>query len=224
MRNIRFFIDFDGTVTNTDAIDSILEKFGNPSWRQIEEEWAAGRIGSRECLSKQVALVRATKAQLQAHIANIEVDPFFEKFLDFMNEEKISCSIVSDGFDFIIHKILQRQLRPELLETLPVYANRLEWVGDRPMAYFSEGVLCEHGCANCKPRVIEKIKSFKDEVIFVGDGLSDRFAAQIANLTFAKSKLLVYCRKQKISHVAYHNFEEILEWVKKNRKVHHEIH
>ena len=50
--------DFDGTVTRTDAVDNILERFADPSWEAIEDEWLSGKIGSRECLGRQLALVK----------------------------------------------------------------------------------------------------------------------------------------------------------------------
>jgi hypothetical protein len=33
-----------------------------PSWRDVEEEWQAGEIGSRECMTRQVSLLRATRS------------------------------------------------------------------------------------------------------------------------------------------------------------------
>jgi 2-hydroxy-3-keto-5-methylthiopentenyl-1-phosphate phosphatase len=40
-------------------------------------------------------------------------------------------------------------------------------------------------------------------VLFVGDGLSDRYAAAAADLVFAKHKLAVYCDEQGMPHVRY---------------------
>jgi len=42
------FLDFDGTITQRDATDVILEAYADPGWLRIEEEWKAGRIGSRD--------------------------------------------------------------------------------------------------------------------------------------------------------------------------------
>jgi 2-hydroxy-3-keto-5-methylthiopentenyl-1-phosphate phosphatase len=45
--------------------------------------------------------------------------------------------------------------------------------------------------------------------LFVGDGLSDRYAAESANLVFAKNDLARYCRGQSIEHVSYNNLEDV---------------
>jgi 2-hydroxy-3-keto-5-methylthiopentenyl-1-phosphate phosphatase len=46
-------------------------------------------------------------------------------------------------------------------------------------------------------------------VIFLGDGLSDRFAVEAADLVFAKHRLLAYCREKRIACVPFENFAEI---------------
>lgn len=213
----RFFIDFDGTVTTQDVVDLVLERFATQDWKGIEKEWAKGKIGSRECLTRQMALVSATRAQMLELAASITVDPGFVSFLRTLKSLSIPTVIVSDGFDVLIQAVLQSVLREEavLLKTLPVYSNRLSWVTDRKVKPFflSSSNACTHGCANCKVRVIEKIKSDKDQVVFVGDGLSDRFAAAESQVIFAKKALLQFCQEQNIPHKAYEGFREIEDWV-----------
>jgi 2-hydroxy-3-keto-5-methylthiopentenyl-1-phosphate phosphatase len=54
---------------------------------------------------------------------------------------------------------------------------------------------CEHGCATCKAALIRRLGKGKYPVIFVGDGLSDRFAVDEADVVFAKRQLLAYCQE-----------------------------
>jgi Uncharacterized conserved protein, possibly involved in methylthioadenosine recycling len=72
--------DFDGTITRTDVIDNILQRFADPDWEAIEEQWLQGEIGSRECLSRQLSLVKATPAELLAYFDTVEIDPDFPDF------------------------------------------------------------------------------------------------------------------------------------------------
>ena len=62
--NHHVFVDFDGTIAPVDTTDLLLERFADPAWHRIEEEWKAGRIGSRECLVRQIDLVRASPEEL----------------------------------------------------------------------------------------------------------------------------------------------------------------
>ena len=74
--------DFDGTITPTDVIDNILQRFADPSWEAIEDQWLQGAIGSRECLSRQLSLVKASPAELLAYFDTVEIDPDFPDFVD----------------------------------------------------------------------------------------------------------------------------------------------
>ena len=63
--------DFDGTITRSDTIDAILEQFALPQWLDVEAEWAAGKIGSRECLAQQAQYLRVTPTELDLSLIHI---------------------------------------------------------------------------------------------------------------------------------------------------------
>src|SRR5919199_417425 len=102
------FMDFDGTITRRDVIDVILEKYADERWLEIEKQWRAGRIGSRDCLRAQVALVRATQRELDSLIDSIQVDEGFALLLEVCARHEIATHILSDGFDYCIRRILER--------------------------------------------------------------------------------------------------------------------
>ena len=54
---LHFAIDFDGTIALEDTTDVLLDRRADPAWLDVETEWLAGRIGSRECLAQQAALI-----------------------------------------------------------------------------------------------------------------------------------------------------------------------
>ncbi|OIO37086.1 MAG: hypothetical protein AUJ72_05200 [Candidatus Omnitrophica bacterium CG1_02_46_14] len=212
---MQFFIDFDGTISKNDAVDLILERFASGEWKKVEQEWVAGKIGSRECLTRQMALVSASQKELTHLISQIEVDPHFVSFLKTAKDLNIPVTIVSDGFRFVIEGILNRILNNSegLVNSLPIFSNELEWHGGRIQVLFPKGSVCEHGCANCKARVIDAQRKPKQRIIFIGDGLSDRFAAMASDLTFAKHKLLKFCEENSITHKRYSSFKEIENYI-----------
>ena len=97
--------DFDGTITRTDVIDTILQRFADPSWEAIEDQWLKGEIGSRECLSRQLSLVRALPAELLAYFDTVEIDPDFPDFVDLVIGLGASIEVVSDGIEQGIARI-----------------------------------------------------------------------------------------------------------------------
>ncbi|MEI8344676.1 MAG: MtnX-like HAD-IB family phosphatase [Candidatus Omnitrophota bacterium] len=216
MKNkIKFFIDFDGTIAKVDVVDAVLKRFAPKQWKAIEAEWLSGKIGSRACLGRQIDLVRVSQKKLAGFLDTIEIDPHFVAFLKTCLELGIEVSVVSDGFDFIIDRVLKKALagKGRLLRNLPVHSNRFEWrSGVGPKAVFSKDP-CEHGCATCKVRVIRKKSRAGQMKIFIGDGFSDRHAAHASDLCFAKKRLLDYCRDNQLPHIEYVQFDRICEWL-----------
>ncbi len=204
------FLDFDGTITRSDVVDSILEAYADPKWLVIEEEWKAGRIGSRECLRAQMNLVRAKPHELDALLDTIDVEEGFAGLLEICARHRVATHIISDGFDYCIERILGR---PALalkshLHRVQVFASHLEPDGEGwhvEFPYFQR--LCAHGCATCKPALMHWLNPDGATTIFVGDGLSDRYAATSADLVFGKS-LELYCRERGI---AYRSFADLAE-------------
>ena len=133
--------DFDGTISRCDVIDVLLERFGQPGYEALEDDWVAGRIGSRTCLQGQVGLLQVTPQDLDACIDEIGIDPDFVTFAAQAQAMGISLQVVSDGLDHAIHRILGRHG----LSDLPVLANHLVPVGeDRWQLEFP------HAVASCR--------------------------------------------------------------------------
>src|SRR6267142_4367413 len=100
------FLDFDGTISRRDAVDAILETYADPKWLTFEAEWCAGRMGSRDCLRAQMALVRATRKQIDELLDEIGIDPGLVALLEMCATHDLPAHIVSDGFDYCIRRIL----------------------------------------------------------------------------------------------------------------------
>ena len=212
---VQFFIDFDGTITTTDVVDLILESFADSAWRTVEKEWASGKIGSRECLERQIGLVSATEAEVSDLLSSVRLDPGFEDFLKKAGSLRVPVTIVSDGFRWVIQKVFEKNLKDSarLLKDIPVFANDLSWKDPGgPQAVFPEAP-CEHGCANCKVAAIRRSYPHDLRPVFVGDGLSDRFATAEADIVFAKGKLAAFCDERGLSYRPYSTFNDIKDWL-----------
>ena len=211
------FSDFDGTISLVDVTDEILEQFADPSWREVEEVWVRGEIGSQECLERQMALVKATPRQLDALIDAIPLDPDFSSFYRFTRERQLPFYILSDGFDYVISRVLQRAgADGELRNGKHLFSSSLRLAGGGLEISFPHRNLgCPHGCATCKAAVIERLRGERRPVVFVGDGLSDRFGVEVADIVFAKRQLLDYCRKRGLAHIPFETFGEVQAGVAK---------
>jgi 2,3-diketo-5-methylthio-1-phosphopentane phosphatase len=195
-------VDFDGTIALEDTTDLVLERFADPRWRQVEADWVAGRIGSRECLSRQIDLVRASAADLDRLADGVKVDPDFADFVALGRDFGLHMVIGSDGFDRIIMRVLAR-----IGVTLPVVSNRLLpsgadcWRAEFP--HFLDH--CRSQSGNCKCALFGGSPA---PVILIGDGRSDFCPATQAILVLAKKSLATYCKESRIDHIKIEGFAD----------------
>ena len=209
-------VDFDGTLVPSDATDSLLERFAPPEWRDVEAMWQSGRIGSRECLTRQVALIRATPAQFDAAVDEIAIDPGFRRFMRLCANYKITASVVSDGYDRVIGRILHNHGI-----VMGYTANRLEPVGeDRWRISFPNTTDdCKALAGHCKCATADRQSA--DVRIVVGDGRSDLCVADNADLVLAKGNLRNLCAQKGIAHTAVTDFADVTEafssWLRTHR-------
>ncbi len=210
------FCDFDGTITQVDVTDEILTQLAHPTWQEVEQEWVRGSIGSRECLERQMALVETTAAELDGLIDAIPVDPHFPSFLRFTAKRRLPFYVLSDGFDYVIRRVLKHAgLNGPLLNGTHLFSSALRLEGRRLATSFPHGPEpCEHGCATCKAGIIRELGCDKHPVIFIGDGLSDRFAVEVSDLVFAKRQLLAYCHEHAIACQPFETFADVQESLK----------
>ena len=196
-------VDFDGTIATVDTTDRLLERFADTGWQDIEDEWKAGRIGSRECMVRQIALLRATPDELDQFVAGIEIDPAFPAFVALCRSRGLSVTVVSDGLDRTVGAVLARHGLD-----LPYRANQLEWLGgDRWRLLFPHGRAdCRSLAGNCKCQFASAPPGTVRVV--VGDGRSDFCVAGQAELVLAKSALARHAAETGLTHFPFQSFAE----------------
>ncbi len=157
----------------------------------------------RECLSRQLALIKATPSELLAYFDSVEIDPDFPDFVDHVIGLGASIEVVSDGIEQGIARILSRNY----VTLLPILANRLRqvdqnsWRIDFP--YSSDA--CRAASGNCKCKSTPRNK----RVLVIGDGKSDMCVASTADFVFAKGSLAQYCEANNIPHARFDTFAEV---------------
>ena len=191
----RVLLDFDGTVTRTDTVDHLLERFALPQWRDIENEWDNGTIGSRECLERQSALLRATPAELDDAIDHVPIDPGIHALVRRCHAHALDLTIVSDGYDRAIRRVLGRAgLYVPFVSNILLPKGQNEWTLLAPWALAS----CRVRAAHCK---CARTKG-AGPVVLIGDGRSDFCVAHSASFVIAKGKLGRYCAERHLAHSA----------------------
>jgi 2,3-diketo-5-methylthio-1-phosphopentane phosphatase len=198
------YSDFDGTITQQDATDFILSRLAKPEWETIEQEWKAGRIGSAECMRLQIELIEASPAKLNATLDEVQIDPGFVAFAQYCEESALQLTVISDGVDYFIRRILSRIG----LDHLPVIANQLALTdagGWRLTSPYSKST-CSSAAGVCKCAVVTK---GEEPRIYIGDGQSDFCVSNKPEMVFAKGKLATFCGQNATPYIGYEDFCDV---------------
>ena len=200
-------LDFDGTVCLHDVGVDLLARFGTDASRDgalagIDEAFDAGTIGLRDVILAEAATLRADDDELIAFaLEHCPLDPTFAPFTAWAASEELPITIVSDGFGLHVRPLLAAAG----LEHLPVITNTWE----RGSLSFGAAHPTCVGCGTCKKQAVEVARRSHGAVAFVGDGVSDRFGARYADMTFAKDELAEHCRREAIPFLPYQDFDDV---------------
>ncbi|MDR4494871.1 MAG: MtnX-like HAD-IB family phosphatase [Nitrospirales bacterium] len=201
------FCDFDGTITRVDATDAVLETFALPAWREWEQRWVNNEITSRECLLRQVKLIRADRETLIRFVANLPIDEGIFELDRQCEKHQIPLTIVSDGLDLLIEAILRRH---DLLH-LPVLSNRLDWdeTGLPALTFPFSMPECRSGSGTCKCALAQLFSTSSSQAIYIGDGQSDRCVSGNVDTLFAKGSLQTWCQAQRIPFLPFETLTDV---------------
>lgn len=204
----KIICDFDGTVTPVDTTDALLGRFALPEWVDVEKEWLAGKITSRECMERQIAMIRAEQRDLDSFIDTFALTPGFHEFADFCDRTSVNLCIVSDGIDYTIRRVLSNHGLPNI----PVIANHLVFTGGGyELTFPSAKEDCKFGMCKCDVAGIGK-----GETVLIGDSHSDTCIAGRASTVYAVrgKPLESYCKGEGIAHTLFDDFYDILAYMK----------
>jgi 2,3-diketo-5-methylthio-1-phosphopentane phosphatase len=202
---LKTFIDFDGTITTEDIGDAFFLRFGGAKCTEHVREYREGRISARECFTREAAEIGSLPLrEAEAFARSKKLTPGFAEFVGFCREQRLEFHVVSDGLDFYI----QRILAAHGLEGISFFSNSLTL--DPPTVVFPfPAEECDR-CACCKRNIMLGLAGEADIIAFIGEGYSDRCAAQYADIVFAKDDLQKYCQKENISFYPYTDFHDVL--------------
>ena len=207
-RTIKVFVDFDGTITLEDVGEAIFKKFGETEKvKRIIEDLLSDKISSRQCWDELCDSVdNINKVELDEFIDLLDVDPTFIPFVKFCSKNKIDMVVLSDGFDYYIDRLFNKAG----LAGLKYYSNKL-FVDETGMlkAEYPYFDVDSPTSANCKKNHIINHSSDDEYTVYIGDGNSDKDAAQYCDFIFAKDGLARFCSMERISFYPFRDFNEV---------------
>ncbi len=210
---VSFLVDYDGTIARLDVTDHLLERFAaDPTWRARDDEYVEGLVGSRELLAWDLTILGADEATLDAEAAAQPHDETFRDFVAAVRAHGAEIEVVSDGLGFYLQPALERLGTGDV----PIATNLAHFPGGsggRAVMDFPYGHPSCFVCGTCKRDRVLRHRATGRAVVFIGDGISDRFGAAHADVVFAKASLARMCETEGWSYEPWDRFAEITAWV-----------
>jgi 2-hydroxy-3-keto-5-methylthiopentenyl-1-phosphate phosphatase len=206
---VALLIDYDGTIAQTDVSDTLMAEFVTADWESYVAAYDEGIVGSRKLMHWEVGLITADPAQLMAKAAAQPHDPGFVAFAEAARAAGIPVEVVSDGFGFFIEPALAALGVP----WIPVVTADTRFDGPVPTISFPHGNPACFVCGTCKRNRVLAHQAAGRQVVFIGDGESDRYAAGYADVVFAKESLAQFCLERGWPFEPWATFAEIHRWL-----------
>lgn len=200
-------VDYDGTISRVDIGDLLLTRHvvDREALARLDAAYDAGTMGSRELMIWDMDVLPDPPDGLVAEAAAVEQDAGFATLVRTVRAAGGVVEIVSDGLGFYIEGNLARMG----LDDVPVATNGNALRGGGAGVSFPYGHPACHVCGTCKRERVRVHQAAGRVVVFVGDGPSDRYAMHHADLVFAKSHLLAWCRANGYPATPWEDLDEV---------------
>ncbi|MEY2398916.1 MAG: 2-hydroxy-3-keto-5-methylthiopentenyl-phosphate phosphatase [Actinomycetota bacterium] len=205
LSNTSVFFDFDGTITLDDVGVYLLEEFAADGWVELDEQYKAGALGSRECIELQWQCIpdSVNEAERRAAAAQVAVDPAFHPLVERLQRGGAEVAVVSDGWGFYIADAIAPL-------DIPAFTNTIDFPTNTLVSPYRDPSCEGCGvCGTCKPAIVRAAAQRGRSTVFVGDGTSDRHAARVADIVFAKGALARWCAEERIAHTSFETLARV---------------
>jgi 2-hydroxy-3-keto-5-methylthiopentenyl-1-phosphate phosphatase len=198
-------LDFDGTITEVDLLQEISERFGDPEVvRELDGALHEGRITLREEITREYEPVRAPLEEVVDWVLErVRIRPGFHELVALAQTRGWPVRILSSGFGEIIEPVL----RAAGVDGVEVLANCIDPRPEGWRVIWRD----ETRCAVCGQPCKRASLPAEGEIVYVGDGISDRCAALASDRIFATRGLARYLDEQGVPYEPFADFHDIVE-------------
>ena len=191
-------LDWDGTVTEVDTLHLVLEEFGDREIYARVERALGETMTLNEVIAAEFATVTAPLEEVVDWLLeNARIRPGFAELARARRP-----LIVSSGFHETIEPLLELE---GVLDAVELRANRIDPRPDGWRVRFR----ADHACATCgEPCKREELPA-DGEIVYAGDGYSDRCVALAADRVFATNGLAAWLAHQDVPFEPLTDFREL---------------
>lgn len=196
-------LDFDGTITEDDLLDEIARRFGDPAvYQEVEDGLNAGTVTLRECITREYEPVTLPLEEVVPWVlAHVRLRPGLERISALARERGWSLRVLSSGFTELIEPVL----REAGIDGVEIVANSVDARPDGWRVIWRDEAVCATCGEPCKRGGLPG----EGEIVYVGDGISDRCAALASDRIFAIRGLARYLDAKGIPYEGFSDFHDV---------------
>jgi 2-hydroxy-3-keto-5-methylthiopentenyl-1-phosphate phosphatase len=196
-------VDYDGTITEEDLLQQVSVVFGDPAVvSEVEDALREGRISLREEITREYAPVRAPLDDVVDWVLDrVRIRPGFKEFVELARERGWRVVVLSSGFVELIRPTLERAG-----VDVEIVANSVAIEPSGWRVIWREETTCTTCGEECKRGALPA----DGEVIYIGDGISDRCAALASDRVFATRGLARYLEDREVEFERFDDFFDVI--------------
>ena len=205
-----YLLDFDGTITTVDSLCFLLDKYGDPRWREFDKRVERGDATERESLVWQMATLRIPFPDAVAEVVqSIRLREGVEQFFFWCESNGFPLRIVSGGYEELIAAVLNRWgITAEIVANrFPGYDSEGGWLVESRHPRLDD---CRYSC--CKCGSLEWTRRCAKKTVYIGDGVTDYCVAAKCDRIYALSggALARMLARDNIPNRHFQTFDEIV--------------
>ena len=200
-------VDFDDTAAAQNVAEMLLSRFGHPTWQDVRERFRASELTLNEYQEITFRNIQADLPTMQGYVKDhASLRPYFKELWNYCQAQDIPMAIVSQGLDFYIQALLQK----EGVAEVPVYSVNTEFTPQGITYQYRYTRPGEERRGNSKGLLVDQFRERGHYVFYAGDGISDFEAASRADLLFAHRTLAQECDRNNIPFRLFTDFQDML--------------
>jgi len=208
---LAIFTDYDGTITQQDTVDLVLDTYGAPDWFEISRKLDAQGASNVERMTAEFEHLHATRDQVKALIREkVTIDETISELIDYARGRRWKFVVVSQGLRESVETVFEKYR----INGVEWHANALGGPdGNLHLDFVERGAIkdgdCNDLCGVCKSGYIRRAKRQGYTTVYIGDGITDRCPATTADVVFAKRYLKKFMREKELPFTPFETFAEI---------------
>ena len=200
--------DFDDTAAVENVAELLLNQFGDPTWPDVRRRFRAGELTLNQYQEMTFRNIQADRATMQSYVKqHANLRPYFKELWGYCQEHTIPMAIVSQGLDFYIEALLEKEGFPQV----PVHAVNTQFTPTGITYEYRYAYPGQEVQGNSKGLIVDSYRQRGYYVIYIGDGMSDFEAAHKADLLFAHRALAEECQRRQIPFRPFADFRDVLQ-------------